>query len=172
MRWIPAILLAVLQASAWSALFAGGMAGVMGWAPIDSIVRATHEGEPDEAPGKSNNVKHPTGNFAALEMPTRTFLVLAHLQPGSVVVKVGDSVKEGQTIGRCGNSGHTSEPHIHIHHQRQNPAMFPVNFAEGLPLFFRDLDGPAMPEGGVEKKDGQVIARGAEVRHIDSAKDN
>ena len=52
-------------------------------------------------------------------------------------------MKEGDVIGRCGNSGHTSEPHIHIHHQRQKPAASgPVNFAEGLPLFFAITTDP------------------------------
>jgi hypothetical protein len=65
----------------------------------------------------------------------------------------------------CGNSGNTSEPHIHIHHQRQDPNDFPINFAEGLPLYFRDHDGPAMPEGGVEVVEGTPVPVGPTVQH-------
>ena len=78
---------------------------------------------------------------------------------------LGESLQEGQPIGRCGNSGNTSEPHIHIHHQRQDPAAYPVNFAEGLPLFFRDHDGPPTPEGGVRHRNGELVATGIAVRH-------
>ncbi|MNC48479.1 Murein DD-endopeptidase MepM [compost metagenome] len=38
---------------------------------------------------------------------------LAHLKQGSVTVKKGDSVKTGDVIGKAGNSGNSSEPHLH-----------------------------------------------------------
>lgn len=64
-----------------------------------------------------------------------------------MLVKVGDHVKEGDIIGRVGNSGSTSEPHLHIHHQRQNPikTIYPI-FAEGLPLYFKNTDGKPMSD--------------------------
>ena len=43
--------------------------------------------------------------------------MLAHLKRGSIVVKVGDNVKRGQLLGKCGNSGNSSEPHLHYHLQ-------------------------------------------------------
>ena len=46
-------------------------------------------------------------------------LLLAHLKRGSVLVKIGDRVSAGQPIGHVGNSGNTSEPHLHVHAQRQ-----------------------------------------------------
>jgi len=78
-----------------------------------------------------------------------TFLLLNHLKKGSVLVKVGDHVNEGDIIGKVGNSGSTSEPHLHIQHQRQNPTktIYPI-FAEGLPLYFKDIDNKPMPEKG------------------------
>ena len=91
--------------------------------------------------------------------------VIAHLKKGSVLVEAGDRVQEGEPIGACGNSGNTSEPHIHIHHQRQDPRNRPLNFSEGLPLYFRDHDGAAMPEGGFEVNNGEVTLTGAIVRH-------
>jgi murein DD-endopeptidase MepM/ murein hydrolase activator NlpD len=39
---------------------------------------------------------------------------LCHLQLGSVSVRVGDTVVRGQTIGRCGASGNSVEPHLHF----------------------------------------------------------
>ena len=64
-----------------------------------------------------------------------------------------------------GNSGNTSGPHIHIHHQRQDPSVFPAGFAEGLPLFFRDHDGPPMPIGGLKKINGRPVWSGQRIRH-------
>lgn len=63
--------------------------------------------------------------------------MLTHFQMGTIAVSVGDEVKAGDYLGRVGNSGTTSEPHLHIHHQRQDPTktIHPI-LAEGLPLLF------------------------------------
>jgi len=140
-------------------------------APVSARVARAIDGEPDQVPGKlSGNTRRPLGNAVVFKLASGTFLIIAHLQRGSVRVKAGDTVSEGQLIGLCGNSGNTSEPHIHIHHQRQNPATHPVNFAEGLPLFFRDNSGPTMPTGGVEERDGKPVSIGATVTHRGSGR--
>lgn len=147
-----------------------GCYGIPVLAPAAGRVAAARDGEPDATPGElSNNTKAPTGNFVALELSTGTYLVLAHLKPGSLRVRPGDSVTEGQELGQCGNSGNTSEPHLHLHHQRQNPDKVPPGFAEGLPLYFRDHDGAPMPEGGIEEREGKAVAVGATVRHLGGA---
>lgn len=137
-------------------------------APIRGTVISAHNGEPDAVPGKvSNNLTAPTGNHVMIQIEeTGTYLVIAHLKPGSVAVETGSVVEEGQVIGQCGNSGNTSEPHIHIHHQRQNPTEFPINFAEGLPLYFRDHDGAPMPVGGIQQEGETIIPLGDVVQHI------
>jgi hypothetical protein len=130
-------------------------------------VVSAREGEPDAVPGVlSNNIEAPTGNHVVIQLETGTYLVLAHLKEGSLTVREGDTVEEGQAIGQCGNSGNTSEPHIHIHHQRQDPRDFPVNFAEGLPLYFRDHDGAPMPVGGIRIEGDTITAIGDIVQHI------
>ncbi|MBI4760065.1 MAG: M23 family metallopeptidase [Chloroflexota bacterium] len=145
-----------------------GCYGVPVLAPADGLVVKTRDGEPDEVPGiSSNNLTAPEGNFVAIQLKeTGTYLIIAHLKPGSVRVKVGDTVVEGQVIGACGNSGNTSEPHIHIHHQRQDPNLYPLNFAEGLPLYFRDHNGPPMPVGGFRMDGERIILTGDVVQHI------
>lgn len=137
-------------------------------APIRGTVVSAHDGEPDAIPGKvSNNFTAPTGNHVMIQIEeTGTYLVIAHLKPGSVAVETGSIVEEGQVIGQCGNSGNTSEPHIHIHHQRQDPTVFPLNFAEGLPLYFRDHDGPPMPVGGIKQDGDTITALGDVVQHV------
>ena len=144
-----------------------GCYGVPVVAPISGYVTIAHDGEPDANPGQvSNNFEAPTGNHVVIQLETGTYLVIAHLKQGSVVVKTGEAVEEGQVIGQCGNSGNTSEPHIHIHHQRQDPTVFPLNFAEGLPLYFRDHDGDPMPVGGLSIEGEKVEAIGDTVQHI------
>jgi hypothetical protein len=144
-----------------------GCYGVPVVAPVSGRVVNARDGEPDEAPGiTSNNVIAPAGNHVVIQLESGTYLVIAHLKEGSVLVKPGDTVEEGNVIGQCGNSGNTSEPHIHIHHQRQDPTLFPVNFAEGLPLYFRDHDGPPMPVGGIMVEGDVITATGDVVQHI------
>ncbi len=144
-----------------------GCYGVPVVAPIDGIITAAHDNEPDEIPGvPSNNAATPKGNYVVIQMESGTYLVIAHLKPGSVAVQAGDTVNEGQVIGVCGNSGNTSEPHIHIHHQRIDPEIWGVGYGEGLPLYFRDHDGPAMPEGGYEVVDNMAVPLGPVVTHL------
>jgi hypothetical protein len=144
-----------------------GCYGIPVVAPVSGLVVDAHDGEPDEPPAiTSNNVLAPTGNHVFIQMDTGTYLIIAHLKQGSVRVKTGETVEEGQVIGECGNSGNTSEPHIHIHHQRQDPTLFPINFAEGLPLYFRDHDGAPMPVGGIKIEGDTFIATGDIVQHI------
>ena len=136
-------------------------------APADGQVTVARDGLPDHVPGAvSNDYENPTGNTVAIRLDhTDTYLVLAHLAEGSVAVAAGDRVTEGQRVGACGNSGNTSEPHVHIHHQRQDPADHPHGFAEGLPLYFRDHDGPEMPAGGLTEEGGEPVPTGDVVTH-------
>lgn len=82
---------------------------------------------------------------------TGTYLVLGHFKYDSVCVKEGDYVTEGTVIAKAGNTGSSSVPHLHIHHQRQDPNKL-LLLAQGLPLFFRDTTGPTMPRGGGDTK--------------------
>jgi hypothetical protein len=64
-------------------------------------------------------------------------VVLAHLAPGSIAVKTGDSVDTGAVVGSVGNSGNTAAPHLHIHVQSHLASDQPLSAA---PLWF-GLDG-------------------------------
>jgi murein DD-endopeptidase MepM/ murein hydrolase activator NlpD len=57
------------------------------------------------------------GNCVVIQHRTNEVSVLAHFQRGSIVVKAGESVKRGQVLGKCGNSGNSSQPHLHYHLQ-------------------------------------------------------
>jgi len=132
-------------------------------APADGTVHATFIDARDMPIGQLGGT--PTGgNQIVLEVAPRQFVFLCHLQPGSLAVKPGDKVAAGQPLARVGNSGNTSEPHLHIHLQdtEQNA------FGEGIPLYFHGyrsggkLVERGLPTGGF--KDGQLI--GEIVEHV------
>lgn len=83
------------------------------------------EGQVDES--------HPVGNYVAIELSPRRYVLLAHLRQGSVRVKPGDRVACGQPIAECGNSGNTSEAHLHMQVQdaadfSDDVTTFPIKF--------------------------------------------
>lgn len=61
-------------------------------------------------------------------------IVLAHMRHGSLEVRPGQAVREGDPLGRAGNSGASTEPHLHIHAQRPAPDGAPPISGEPLPL--------------------------------------
>lgn len=54
------------------------------------------------------------GNHLVLDLGNGVHAAYAHLQRGSLTVREGDRVHAGQPIARCGNSGNSSEPHLHF----------------------------------------------------------
>jgi len=99
-------------------------------------------------PGQMD-AEHVFGNHVVIDLGDGEYVVLAHLIRGSVAVKPGDRVAAGQAIALCGNSGHSSEPHLHVHLQT-SPTL---DDGEGLPMPFIDY-----------RADGAPIARGEPVR--------
>lgn len=83
-------------------------------APADGKVLKVTNNIIDNTPGEMNE-SQPAGNYVILEHPDKEYSFLAHFKQQSIVVNEGDAVKQGQIIGLCGNSGNSSEPHIHFH---------------------------------------------------------
>lgn len=75
------------------------------------------------------------GNHIVLDLGSGTFAALAHLKRGSPIVRVGDRVRVGDQLAECGNSGNTSEPHVHF--QLMDRASIYV--AAGLPFRFSGI---------------------------------
>ena len=118
-------------------------------APAGGVVRHMQNGEPDGSIGQ-RRLRRAFGNHVVLEVAPKEFLFIAHLQPASITVRPGDRVSAGQAIGRVGNSGNSSEPHVHLHLQdRPTPSL-----GEAIPFYFYGyrLDGlevlQGMPRGG------------------------
>lgn len=55
------------------------------------------------------------GNYVVVELAKNMYAFYAHLKPGSIKVKVGEKINEGQKIAEIGNSGNSVEPHLHFH---------------------------------------------------------
>ncbi|WP_102128401.1 M23 family metallopeptidase [Deinococcus planocerae] len=86
-------------------------------APLPGRVLAVEDGHPDLRVPETDPL-HPAGNHVLLAclLPDgrEVQVLLAHLQHGSVRVRPGEVVRAGQGLGRVGNSGNTSEPHLHL----------------------------------------------------------
>ena len=72
----------------------------------------------DQVPGElppGMTLEEADGNHIVLDLGGGKYALYAHLKPGSVKVKAGDTVKRGQVMGIVGNTGNTSAPHLHFH---------------------------------------------------------
>lgn len=93
--------------------------------PCDGRVETAVSRRPEYAP-PARDEAHPAGNHVVLRCKG-VRVHMAHLIPASVSVNPGDAVQTGAPLGRIGNSGNSSEPHLHIHATRAG---------EGVPLTF------------------------------------
>ncbi len=96
-------------------------------APCDGVVSEARDGEPERAPGVLADDR-PYGNYVVIRRDDGIEISLAHLQTGSVRVHAGETVRTGDTLGRVGNSGRTTEPHLHIHADRDDEIGVPMLF--------------------------------------------
>ncbi|MBW5422179.1 peptidoglycan DD-metalloendopeptidase family protein [Streptomyces sp. BG9H] len=81
------------------------------------------------------------GNHVVLDLGGGTYAMYAHVKQGSLAVKAGDEVVAGQHLGSCGNSGNSTEPHLHFQ-LMDGPDL---NVARGVPFSWR---GVGVPGGG------------------------
>lgn len=88
------------------------------YSPCDGTVTAAVDGLPDLKP-PARDPEHIAGNHIIVRCGGVN-VVLAHLQQGSVAVEVGDRVSVGRFLARVGNSGNTTEPHLHVHAVRSD----------------------------------------------------
>ena len=83
------------------------------------------------------------GNCVIVDHGNSEYSVMMHMQPGSVALKVGNRVAAGQVIGRLGNSGDATGPHLHYQLQ-SGPRLFRD---EPLPFRFQNVDVPQLSRG-------------------------
>ena len=100
-------------------------------APCDGEVVLVVDGVKDNVPGILNPVYVP-GNTVIIKTANNEYLFFAHFKQHSILVKQGQKLKQGQVLGLCGNSGNSSEPHLHFHIQNVED----MNTATGAKCFF------------------------------------
>lgn len=108
-------------------------------AVADARVMSVTDGLPEQTPGRfPTNIPldEADGNSVTLDLGNGRFAMYAHLQPGSLRVKVGESVKPGQVIGLVGDSGNSIVPHLHFQ-VTDGPSSFSSN---GLPYEIRNFE--------------------------------
>ena len=105
-------------------------------AVADGMVTHTKDGIqqniPNEKPVVPITLDTIGGNHVIVQIADNVFAFYAHMQPGSLRVKVGDHVRRGQVLGLVGNSGNSTEPHLHFHLCNANSELG----CEGLPYAF------------------------------------
>lgn len=100
-------------------------------APVAGTVAIAHDGEPDHEARRSQIALLPyalgqakrvragiaatSGNHVVLALsPSGPYVLLAHLRSGTVRVSEGDRLASGDQVGECGNSGNSTQPHVHV----------------------------------------------------------
>jgi hypothetical protein len=103
------------------------------FSPCSGEVLAASGDKPD-MPVPETDTSRLEGNHVVIDCGEYAVL-LAHLRKGSLRVSEGDVVAEGQKLGEVGNSGQSTEPHLHVHVQRL-PQAGPILSGEPLHLTF------------------------------------
>ncbi|MFE9885096.1 M23 family metallopeptidase [Streptomyces scopuliridis] len=119
-------------------------------APAEGVVTAVHDGEPDLEARRSQpalasyalsqgsrlrrGVGAVAGNHVIISMTGgKVHLALAHFRKGTLRVSVGQRVVRGQHLADCGNSGNSTQPHLHMQAMDSSD----LSVARGLPMLFR-----------------------------------
>jgi hypothetical protein len=110
-------------------------------AVADGVVTQVGDGIPQNTPGAKSlavpiTLETVGGNHVIMEVGNGLFAFYAHMQPGSLRVKVGDKVTRGQVLGLLGNTGNSSEPHLHFQICSANSELG----SEGLPYAFASFE--------------------------------
>ena len=143
-------------------------------APAGATVVGVHEGEADHPARRSHLALVPymlgqagrlrrganalAGNHLVLELAAgRGYVALVHLQRGSIRVVQGEVVRPGQQLAACGNSGNSTQPHVHMQVMDGADPMT----ARGVPMAFRqfrehDRGASRIVESGLPV-DGSII---------------
>ena len=105
------------------------------YAPADGKVVKVVNDRPDMEIGQTD-LWQIVGNQVVVDIGQERFILMAHLMKGSVRVLPGETVKRRQPIARCGNSGNTSQPHLHL--QAQSHSDFKTPGLKTFPILFRN----------------------------------
>lgn len=130
-------------------------------APVRGVVVAAHDGEVDHPSYRglpsigyaltqrgraAAGWSALAGNHVMIESPHGPVVAMCHLRQGSVRVRVGQPVQPGDAVGRCGNSGNSTEPHVHLQAIDRADVLraraVPITFGGRLPRNGEVIDVP------------------------------
>lgn len=144
-------------------------------AAADARVAAVMDSVPENTPGEGSRaipmrVATVLGNYVLLDLGAASdttrgavhrYALYAHLQPGSLRVRVGDAVRRGQVLGAIGNSGNSDGPHLHFHvTEAADVATAPLR-GEGVP-FVLDTFTVVMHDPELVARHASLTALGAQ----------
>lgn len=123
-------------------------------APGNGVVVETHDGEADHPARRSQLALVPymlsqrsrlrqgvaavAGNYVIMRLSvsgSSVFIALVHLRSGSIAATIGEQVVGGQLLAECGNSGNSTQPHVHIQAMDSRD----IHVARGLPIEFMNF---------------------------------
>ena len=131
----------------------------------DGVVTETKDGIPQNIPNADTHAVPITletigGNHVIVDIGGGRYAFYAHMQPGSLRVKVGDHVKSGDVLGLVGNTGNSSEPHLHFDICDASSMLA----CEGLPYAFASFDVTGSAAGdGSSLKAAAAVTRTMEI---------
>jgi murein DD-endopeptidase MepM/ murein hydrolase activator NlpD len=144
-------------------------------AVADGVITEVKDGIPQNVPGIDSRAVEITletigGNHVIMQIGDGLFAFYAHLQPGSIRVKAGDKVTRGQVLGLLGNSGNSTEPHLHFDLCDANSMLG----CEGVPYAFASFEVQGKGWGwkssesksGPEKREMELPLEGDVVRFV------
>lgn len=103
-------------------------------APCDGEIVLVVDGVKDNVPGEMNKF-NVGGNTVIIKTTNNEFLVFCHFKHQSIKVKEGQKIKQGELLGLCGNTGNSSEAHLHFHIQNIED----LNTATGVKCYFEKI---------------------------------
>jgi len=109
------------------------------YAVKNGTVAAVYDGVPDNPvvyEQESLSFETLAGNYVIIDIGDKKYACYGHFIPGSIRVKAGDTVTEGEVIGLVGNSGNSDIPHLHVQVVTGTPSLLG---AEGYPHVYRSF---------------------------------
>jgi hypothetical protein len=117
-------------------------------APADGVIVHARNDRPDQPDPNTSDPRYyapefpnggDVGNHVIIDHGNNEFSMIAHFQAGSVLVRAGDRVRQGDPLGKLGASGDATGPHVHY----QLQAGPDWQYADALPCTFTNVhDGP------------------------------
>lgn len=133
--------------------------------PAAGTIVTVVDGNADKIISLEEDYLNSFGNYVTIKVAPNEYLFICHIKQHSFKIKKGDLIEQGRLIGLVGNSGNTTEPHIHLHLQSTDDDFI----GEGIPLYFHNYyaDGKfitkGIPAGGIDEE--KMIFSGQKVQH-------